>query len=155
MKLTGLISLFVICFIGCNSANEEFTIKQITNKLPEEVVEILGEPDSAYFQTVVTKRFFTQRYNQLEGKYDVEIQYLSGRSNDIIITDIIDDHPYDEKVLVNFGLPEAPPTETLPNGYFKWKGFEGFHVVNVYSTHLDDSGVADDFKIFFKYKDTL
>lgn len=151
MTVRILLSVLILfAFIRCTTESAEFDVREITHKLPEEVEVVMGKPDSAYFQTVVTKKFYTHQYHQIDGKFDVEIQYINGRSDDIIITDIVDDHPYDTKVLSLFGLPDIAPSETFENGYFKWRDFEGYHVINMYATHLDEAGVVDDYKIFFK-----
>jgi hypothetical protein len=140
----------LLAFASCDTDSRKFDVREITHKLPEEVEAIMGKPDTSYFHTVVTKRFFAQEYHQVNGKFDLEIQYIDGRSDDIIVTNLSDDHPFNPEVLSLFGLPVATPTETFENGYFKWKDFEGYHIINAYSTHLDDSGRVDEYKVFFK-----
>lgn len=148
-----LYAITFILFYSC-TLNEKkgenliVDIPEIINKTPEEVVAILGEPDTAFVQMVVTLRFHTQLYYDLDS---LEIQYLDGTSKDIVVHKPLP-LPLNKMTLEAFGLESKEPTDKVLDEVLRWENYEGFKMVNMYAIHKDKHSKIDDYKIFFKAK---
>lgn len=152
MKLIIYICSFLICssFYSCSESPSDqagliLNIPSLVNKLPNEVAEILGEPDTVYYDQVLNKKFFVQRYK----RHDIEIQYLKGRANDIIVNQ---PWPVDFEAgsLRYFGIKPAQPTVYHENEMIKWKNHSGLKTINFYKVRKDSTGNIISYKIFFK-----
>lgn len=117
----------------------------LINKTPTEVVEILGEPDTSYYEQVLAKSFLVHRYK----KHDIEVQYLKGKSNDIIINEPLP-VKFDPESLKHFGLKPIEPTVSREKGMLKWKNYSGLKTINFYKVRVDSAGNIIGYKIFFK-----
>lgn len=148
-KVTLAVFLFVGSFIfSCTSSDDSQMILDVPNlvqKLPEEVVGVLGEPDTVYYDQVFNKKFLVQRYKE----HDLEIQYLNGKSNDIILNDasLIE---FKQESLNRFGIKPAIPTVFRDKEMIKWKNHSGLKTINFYNVKLDSVGNIINFTIFFK-----
>lgn len=146
----GLFIVFWFCFSACSESKlkEESIILNIPNlihKTPTEVVAILGKPDTVYYEQVLRKTFLVQRYKNL----DLEIQYIKGKSNDIIINDPIPIE-FKKESLSLFGIKPAQPTEHREKEMLKWKNYSGLKTINFYKVRTDSAGNIVSYKIFFK-----
>jgi hypothetical protein len=122
-------------------------INSIVDKTPREVESILGAPDTSYNQLVVTKKIFTQIYNV---GCEVEIMYPEGLSTDIVVLNGAPKFAFEASTITKFGLEEMPPSDVLPNAYFKWKNYPGYVTINFFATDLDSAGTVEQFNLFFK-----
>jgi hypothetical protein len=143
---TGVILFLVSCTVP-----PEFPVLTVRDQVPKQVVEILGEPDSAFVQRVASLDIFTQIYRD---KYEVEIMYPQGIATDIVIHNPIRHLPFEASTLARFGIRAVPPTESMANGYIKWKDHDGFKTINFFVTDLDSAGRVTAYKIFFKSSGT-
>lgn len=148
--LFGIFIAIYFYFCGCakSEIKEKDIILDIPNlieKSPTEVVTILGEPDTVYYEQVLRKKFLVQRYR----KHDIEIQYLNGKSNDIVINDPL---PIEFKMesLNLLGIKPALPTEYREKEILKWKNYSGLKTINFYKVRTNSAGNIISFKIFFK-----
>ena len=149
----GLCAIAFIIFWACTPNEKEgknliVNVPEIINKTPEEVVAILGKPDTAFVQNVVTLRFHTQLYYELDS---LEIQYLEGTSKDIVVHKPLP-LPLNKMTLKAYGLEPKEPTGNVLDEVLRWENYEGFKMVNMYAIHKDKDGKIDDYKIFFKVK---
>ncbi len=123
-----------------------FNIPELVNKTPEQVIEILGEPDSAYTQYVVTIPVYTQWWNDK----GLEIQYLEPdkRSKDIVIHKA-GPLPFDPSTLALFGLEPMSPTVSNPRSNLRWSDMQGFKTIHFYN-RLENQNGEVNFQLFFK-----
>jgi hypothetical protein len=123
-----------------------FNIPELVNKTPEQVIKILGEPDSAYTQYVVTIPVYTQWY----GEKGLEIQYLEPEklSKDIVIHNA---GPllFEPSTLALFGLEPTTPTISNPRSNLRWSDLQGYKTIHFYNRQEDANGDIR-FQIYFK-----
>lgn len=122
-------------------------VEDVTDKTPEQVTKILGKPDTAYTQVIVTKPVFTQIYRR---EFEIEIMYPEGLSTDIVVFDAAPKLPFEAGIIEKFGLPQIPPSDVVANTYIKWKNYPGYKTINFFVTDLDSTGNVEQFRLFFK-----
>lgn len=123
-------------------------VMDIINKTSEEVTKTLGEPDSAFIQKVVTKKFYTQLYYDLDS---LEIQYMDSTAKDVVVHKPFS-LPFNKKILENYGLDLKEPTSNELGEVLRWENYSDFKMISSYVTLKDDDGGISEFKIFFKAK---
>jgi hypothetical protein len=140
---------FALCVLASIGACESpvCNVEEIADKTPQEVVNILGEPDTAYTQVIVTKPIFTQIYKR---EFDIEIMYPDGLSTDIVVFDAAPKLPFEAGIIEKFGLQQIPPSDVVANTYIKWKNYPGYKTINFFVTDLDSAGNVEQFRLFFK-----
>lgn len=139
-------SLFFSCSVNQkDEAGIILDIPTLINKLPSEIVNLLGEPDTIYYDQVLNKKFLVHRYV----KHDIEIQYLKGKANDIIVNDPLSIE-FKAESLSYFGIKPAIPTVFRENEMIKWKNYSGLKTINFYKVKKDNFGNIISFKIYFK-----
>lgn len=121
-------------------------ILSIFDKSPEEVIAVLGQPDSSYTQYVVTIPVYTQWY----GEHHLEIQYLEPdkRSRDIVLHQS-DGVSFGPEGLKAFGLQAAIPKVNNPNN-LRWDNQQGFSIIHFYARQTNPATGEEEFKVFFK-----
>jgi hypothetical protein len=121
-------------------------ILRIADKSPQEVIEILGEPDSSYTQYVVTIPVYTQWY----GAHQLEIQYLEPekRARDIVLHSS-EGVAFGPEGLEAFGLQAAAPSVNNPNN-IRWDQQQGFSIIHFYARQTNPATGQEEFMIFFK-----
>ncbi len=122
-------------------------VEEVTDKTPEQVAKILGTPDTAYTQVIVTKPVFTQIYRR---EFEIEIMYPEGLSTDIVVFDAAPNLPFEAGIIEKFGLQQMPPSDVVANTYIKWKNYPGYKTINFFATDLDSAGKVEQFRLFFK-----
>lgn len=133
---------------SCSGKKLILDVPKIMNRTPQEVIGVLGEPDSAFTQFIVTKVIFTQIYNR---QFNVEIMYPEGLATDIVVYDPAPDLPFEPETLEHFGLSaDIAPSDTMKETYIKWKNYPGFKTINLFVTKLDSIGQVSQYLIFFK-----
>lgn len=147
--------LLVFSILSCRdqgAANDSviLDVKRIVNKSPEEVEEILGEPDSAYTITVMGKRIFCQAY----AGNSIEIQYPDRRARDILVTDQTR-LAFDQTALSAFGLDykKQHPSDYKKGSFIRWSNFDDFSAISLYATEKDSLNRVTAFNIFFKSRE--
>ncbi len=140
--------LVLACQTKKEYPHQHLQVMDIINNTPEETVKILGEPDSAFMQKVVTKNFYTQLYFNLDS---LEIQYMDGTAKDIILHKPVP-LSFDKKILENYGLGLKDPTSNELGEVYRWENYPDFKVISAYITRRDNNGEISDFRIFFKVK---
>ncbi len=149
-NIVGLLFVSFVMLVSCveKAPKEDLIVLDIPHLIqhsPTEVVEILGEPDTTYTLQILSRKILVQRYK----KFDLEIQYLKGKSNDIIINDPL--HiPFSPESLKYFGLKEATPTSFQENKAIKWKNYNGLKTIHFYKVQKDSTGNIVSYKIFFR-----
>jgi hypothetical protein len=82
-SLVGLlVALSILC--ACSSGDDSgkvLDIRNVVNKTPEQVAELLGEPDTTYTERILGKEIFCQRYY----RNNIEIQYPESLSTDVVV----------------------------------------------------------------------
>lgn len=145
MLKTILFTAVVFAFWSCEK--KLLDIEQVVDKTPEEVETILGKPDTAYTQMIVTKPIYTQIFRD---EVDIEIMYPDGLSTDIVVLDAAPEFKFNERIIARFGLKEIPPSHVQKNSFIKWKNYPGYKTINIFATDLDTAGNVEQFRIFFK-----
>lgn len=143
LLLMGLILLF-----ACENQKPIMDIATVVNKTPQQVESILGTPDTAYTQTIVTKHIFTQIYNK--DVFNIEIMYPDGLSTDVVVLNGAPKLPFDASAIKQFGLNEIPPSHFQEKAFIKWKNYPGYKTINIFVTDLDSVGNVEQFRLFFK-----
>lgn len=151
MRVPPVLFILFAGLLACeNKATSEkegiiVDVPAIINKTPEEVVKLLGEPDSAFDQYIVTKKIFTQLYQAGV----VEIQYPRGKATDIVIHNP-QPLPFEPPTLAAFGVQPKGPTYFQPYEVMRWEDIPEFEMVSFYTVHKADSVTVDNYTIFFK-----
>jgi hypothetical protein len=122
-------------------------VEEVADKTPQQVVKILGTPDTAYTQVFVTKPVFTQIYRR---EFEIEIMYPEGLSTDIVVFDAAPRLPFESGIIERFGLQHISPSDVVANTYIKWKNYPGYKTINFFVTDLDSAGNVEQFRLFFK-----
>jgi len=124
----------------------QLDVLSIADKSPEEVIEVLGQPDSSYVQYVVTIPVYTQWY----GDRHLEIQYLEPekRARDIVLHSS-EGVTFGPEGLKAFGLQAATPSVNNPNN-LRWDNQQGFSIINFYARQTKPETGQEEFKVFFK-----
>ena len=135
-------------FVACDNRSEDYIldVKEILNKTPHQVEQILGKPDSTYTIKVFTKEYFAQRYFES----NVEIQYPEGTSTDIVV---YGPHglPFDVSSTKAFNLEiQKSPDQYRENQLIRWYDIDEFASVTFYHPEFDSAGKVTNFHIFFK-----
>lgn len=147
----ALLGVFLIA--GCTPVEPDdlvFDAPKLVAKSPEEVVELLGEPDTSYYRPFLNKRYFIQYYNQ----YGVEVRHLNGSVSEIIVQ-----QPYPLKfapeTITRFGIAYTEPSEYDSLAMIMWKNIEGIKVVNFYLRgELKPDSIEHSYHIFFNMDTT-
>ena len=137
---------------SCNQTKTTILIdaKEVLSKKEEEVIELLGKPDSTYYIPMLNKKIFTQLY--YKGTYDIEVRYSKDRSESILINRN-NDLPFSKEALVTLGIEGiGEPDSCKPNLYLTWNNNRGFEKINIYSTYLAEDGTVEEFKVYVKKK---
>lgn len=145
MSRITIILCTVLCLVSCTQPILD--VEEVADKTPQQVVEILGKPDTAYTQVFVTKHVFTQIYKR---EFEIEIMYPEGLSTDIVVFDVAPKLPFEAEIIEKFGLPQIPPSDIVENTYIKWKNYPGYKTINFFVTDLDSAGNMEQFRLFFK-----
>ena len=142
-----------LLFYTCVKDEIILDVQRVVNKTPRQVKQLLGEPDTTYTQMIVRKPIFTQVYQR---KLKIEIMYPEGLSTDVIVYDPAPTIPFSSRSLSRFGLNNSiSPSDSMHNGYLKWKHYPGFKTINLFATKLDDKGGVNQFRIFFKSDENI
>ena len=145
MSRITIILCTVLFFVSCKKTILE--VEEVADKTPEQVAKILGKPDTAYTQVIVTKPVFTQIYRR---EFEIEIMYPEGLSTDIVVFDAAPNLPFEAGIIEKFGLQQIPPSDVVANTYIKWKNYPGYKTINFFVTDLDSAGNVKQFRLFFK-----
>jgi len=146
MSRITIILCTVLCLVSCKQTILD--VEEVADKTPQQVVEILGKPDTAYTQVFVTKHVFTQIYRR---EFEIEIMYPDGLSTDIVVFDAAPKLPFEAGIIEKFGLQQMmPPSDVVANTYIKWKNYPGYKTINFFVTDLDSTGNVEQFRLFFK-----
>ncbi|HYF67867.1 MAG TPA: hypothetical protein VD884_07020 [Ohtaekwangia sp.] len=125
-------------------------IKSIVNKNPEQVIEMLGNPDSSYNKIIFGKAYFIQQYEKLN---EAEIRFLNNVAHEVIInrTHGIDFNPTS---LNKFGFEEKAPSSFDTTAFYAWKNLDDIQIANMYliGTRKTDS-TKHNFKIYFRLRE--
>lgn len=142
-----------VVFLACACGQKESSdiildVKQIANKRPEQVVKLLGEPDSTYYIRIFGRSIFCQLYKP----HNIEIQYPETLATDIVI---YGPHglPFSHEALKAFNVNhKIHPNEYIEGQLWRWYDQEGFSTISLYNTDKDTTGRILNFNIFFKSK---
>jgi hypothetical protein len=145
-----LISVLLISCIDQKKADLILDVRTIINKRPQEVIKILGEPDTTYTEKILGKQIFCQRYK----KHNIEIQYPYSLSTDIVI---YGPHglSFTQSALKAFNLPyqKQHPSQYEKDVLMRWYDFDEFAAISFFNVQKDSIGRIDNFNIFFKVKE--
>lgn len=145
--------LGILLIYACTSKRDVsviLDIKEVVNKRPMEVEEILGKPDSTYTIRMLGKSIFCQLYK----KNNIEIQYHdSGLATDIVI---YGPHslPFDQSALKAFNLDiDIPPSQYMEKELLRWYDVDKFAGISFYHVEKDSFKNVKNYYIFFKAKE--
>jgi hypothetical protein len=122
-------------------------VRSVINKRPEEVIKILGEPDTTYTEMILGKSLFCQRY----AKHNIEIQYPESLSTDIVIYGP-HELPFTQSALKAFDIhyQKKHPSQYEKDVLMRWYDFDEFETISFYNVQKDSSGQINNYNIFFK-----
>jgi hypothetical protein len=136
------------CSVG-HSSEVLLDVPSVINKTPVEVVELLGEPDTTYIETILGRKLFCQRYD----KHNIEIQFPDSLSTEIVV---YGPHglPFTQSALKAFNIPhqKAHPSQHEKNRLMRWYDYKEFEAISFYNVQEDAAGAIENFSIFFKAK---
>ena len=154
MKIRIFLLLFValILLTGCNNGRDPkliLDVASVINKTPDEVIAVLGEPDTTYIEKVVGKEIFCQRF----GRHNIEIQYPELLSTDIVIYGP-HDLPFTQVALKAFNVEyhQQHPSHFEHDAVMRWYDLNEFEAISFYNVKKDATGDIDNFYIYFKSK---
>ena len=133
---------------GCNSERGVILdVSSVVNKTPEEVIRILGTPDTTYTERILGKTIFCQRYVA----HNIEIQYPESLSTDIVI---YGPHglPFTQSALKAFNIRQQHPAQYERDAVMRWYDLDKFAAVSFYNVVKGSDGGIDNFTIYFKAK---
>jgi len=141
-----LVVLFVL-FAACQSKKPQiiFDVSSLIGGSPNEIINVLGNPDSTYNKTILNKPYYYQQYDER----DMQVRYL----NDEIV-DIIINKPYDleftPETIEKFGFRLTPPDKMDTAANIMWMDKEGLRYINLYKVgSKKPDSVTTNFKIYF------
>ncbi len=148
--MRSLIFLLAFLWFACaqNSKTEKHLppLGQLANKTPDQLLELVGPPDSVFVQFVVTKQMLTHHYRGKD--YLLEIQFPKGMSTDLIVVN--PPVSFDKLNLEIFGLRDSKPTEDVESAYKKWRKIEPFKIINAYVTNRTPGNRVLTYSVYFK-----
>lgn len=125
-------------------------VRSVINKSPEEVVSILGEPDTTYTEKIPGKEIFCQRYRE----HNIEIQYPESLSTDIVV---YGPHnlAFTQSALEAFNIryQEQHPSQYERDAVMRWYDFKEFAAISFYNVQKNPEGVITNYTIYFKAKE--
>ena len=141
--------LILACCTEDRSAEIIFDVSAIANKAPEDVVSMLGKPDSVYVLRVMGKAIPCQYYKAL----NLEIQYSGSRATDIVVYGA-GDLPFDQTALSAFNLDyqKHHPSDYRRGSFIRWTEFDEFSTISFYNTKKDTLNNIATYDIFFKVR---
>lgn len=149
-KRFSIICLPLLILAGCaadKSAEIIFDASAIANKAPEDVVSILGNPDSVYVLRVLGKPIPCQYYKV----YNLEIQYSDSGATDIVVYGARN-LPFDQTALSAFNLDyrKHHPSDYRRGSFIRWTDFDQFSAITFYSPKKDSMNNVTSYDIFFR-----
>ena len=151
MKIKILI-FFGVAATLWNCQKKAMTINplEIRHQSPDQATELIGEPDSSYYRSILGKRYFIYRYPEA---YDLEIRFFNNRAVEIILNKPFE-LEFAPETISHFGLEYKPPTSMDTTAMIIWKNYEGFNAVSFYKTgEKKPKGVKTNYKIYFNMKE--
>lgn len=148
MNLTLKLSFLVLLFsIACqtSSSNLIIDVPQVVDKNPEEIRQILGDPDSVAMQPIFRQKVLTYYYT----RHDVELRFFNGHASEILVRKT-DDIPFEAASLSLFGLDPTSPEEFIPDMLMRWGNYDQFKTVTFYTKHRDAEGRPEIYELFFR-----
>jgi hypothetical protein len=149
-NLIGLVVSMML--FACNPGDGPgiiLDIRNVVNKTPEQVVEILGEPDTTYTERILGKEIYCQKYY----RNNIEIQYPESLSTDVVV---YGPHglPFTQSGLKAFDLSyqKQHPSQYEKETLMRWYDFENFEAISFYDVQKDSVGRIKNYTIFFKAK---
>lgn len=145
------ILLVQLLLVSCSLKDQDviLDVKKIIYKTPEEVVTMLGNPDSTYTIRILNKVIFCQWYEE----NGIEIQYHdSGLSTDILVKG---PHglSFDPSALKAFNLDiHVPPSQFMEKELIRWYNMDEFAGISFYRVQWDEQKNVKNYTIFFKAK---
>ena len=151
MKIRTLIFLGIAAITwGCQKNEKVVNPLEIRHQSPEQVAELIGKPDSAYYRSIMGNRYFIYRYPEAS---DTEIRFLNNRAVEIIFNEPFE-FEFAPETISRFGLEYKPPTSMDTSAMIIWKNHEGFNAITFYKTGENKpEGVKNNFKIYFNMKE--
>ncbi len=147
-------SLYLLAMLCSFSCSQERTTREyimdipmIANKTPEEVVSILGEPDSTYIQKRGSKKVPVHIYTP----YKIEVYYPSGKATEVLVNKT-GNLQYNENSLSFFNIKPSTPNKEKSLAAYKWSDVEGFKNITFFSDNIQADTVSS-FKMFFNTKE--
>jgi|GEM_PF-3158961 len=129
MIRSGLLLLTAILLLNaCDKNNVIFDAKQLKNKSADEVVQILGEPDTTYNKWIMGKEHYILRYFRL---YDTEVRELKGKTTAVLVHEA-QDLGFKPTLIEQFGFSYVEPQTIDQDNYYSWKNLEGLENVSMY-----------------------
>lgn len=149
-RICAFYLLVILLITSCAQKDETniiLDVRSIINKSPEEVVEILGEPDTTYTERILGKALFCQRYT----KHNIEIQYPESLSTDIVIYGP-HELPFTQSALKAFNIKyqKKHPSQYEKDVLMRWYDFDEFEAISFYNVRKDSLGQINNYSIFFK-----
>lgn len=149
-KRLSIICLPLLILAGCaadKSTEIIFDVGAIANKAPEDVVSILGNPDSVYVLRVLGKPIPCQYYKA----HNLEIQYSDSGATDIVVYGARN-LPFDQTALSAFNLDyrKHHPSDYRRGSFIRWTDFDQFSAITFYSPKKDSMNHVASYDIFFR-----
>lgn len=140
--------IYMIVMISCKNSDSDIIIDidEVINKSNDEVIGILGKPDTAYWQPIFNKKVYTTVYTP----YKVEFRYFNGVASDIIVRQP-GDLSFHPASLARFGIPKSDPDKREPNVLLRWDHpTDRIRMITMYAKKAGDDGQPSVYEFYFK-----
>ena len=135
--------------LWCSSCAEQpyIDVNELAGKTPEQVITIMGEPDTTYTKNFMFRKVVYQIYRDKKAEFRYPEE---GKIQTILVKNT--ELPFAQETIERFGLEPLPPTTVIDNTLINWKSYPTFSNVSIYSEHLTEEGIPDKYIIMFRYK---
>lgn len=123
-------------------------IPAIAHKTQEQLLAILGQPDSSYYQKRGGRKIPVQLYQP----HQIEVYFPAGKATEIVVNE---PGPmwYNEASLSYFNIEPMAPNRERSKAAMKWSEVQGFKYITFFSQNIQADTVSS-FRMFFNLADT-